>query len=173
MCLYLCFENTGTVSLIPNGGDINMIPIKDPSVVINAPTTTMKDEEIFGGGFFDKIKKVWVLQITSWSQTGVISKYAKYIPQYGEQISKVASSLGYGIPGYRDSGGALNYSGGALNICGDSACQVLYLQVSIKLINKQSEKTPCRGEKKLFLIQFNFISIFYFFFGGQSLWLQS
>ena len=34
-----------------------MIPIRDPSVVINASTTTMKDEEIFGGGFFDKIKK--------------------------------------------------------------------------------------------------------------------
>ena len=34
-----------------------MIPIRDPSVVINAPTTTMKDEEIFGGGFFDNIKK--------------------------------------------------------------------------------------------------------------------
>ena len=39
MCLYLCFENTGAVSFIPNGGDINMIPIRDPSVVVNAPTT--------------------------------------------------------------------------------------------------------------------------------------
>ena len=34
-----------------------MIPIKDPQQVINAPTTALKDEEIFGGGFFDKIKK--------------------------------------------------------------------------------------------------------------------
>ena len=34
-----------------------MIPIRDLSVVINAPTTAMKDEEIFGGGFIDKIKK--------------------------------------------------------------------------------------------------------------------
>ena len=68
MCLYLCFENTGVVSLIPNGGDINMIPIKDPQQVINAPTTTMNDEEIFGESFFDKIKKAWVWRITSWSQ---------------------------------------------------------------------------------------------------------
>ena len=57
MCLYLCFENTGAVSLIPNGGDINMILIRDPSVVINAPTTTMKDEEIFGGVSLIKSRK--------------------------------------------------------------------------------------------------------------------
>ena len=57
MCLYLCFENTGAVSLIPNGGDINMIPISNPQTVIGAPTVTLKDEEIFGGSFFNKIKK--------------------------------------------------------------------------------------------------------------------
>ena len=49
---------------------------------------------------------------------GVISKLSKYIPNYGDQISKMAESYGYGIPGYGASGGALNYSGGALNIQG-------------------------------------------------------
>ena len=53
----MCFENTGAVSLIPNGGDINMIPIANPQVVASAPATSLKDEEVFGGSFFDKIKK--------------------------------------------------------------------------------------------------------------------
>ena len=51
-------------------------------------------------------------------QTGVISKFGKYIPNVGPAVSTIASSLGYGIPGYGESGGALNYSGGALNIRG-------------------------------------------------------
>ena len=44
-------------------------------------------------------------------QTGVISKFGKYIPYVGPAASTVASSLGYDIPGYGDPGGALNYSG--------------------------------------------------------------
>ena len=47
MCLYMCFENTGAVSLIPNGGDINMIPINNPQTVVGAPATTLKDEEVW------------------------------------------------------------------------------------------------------------------------------
>ena len=49
-------------------------------------------------------------------KTGIVSKALKYIPNVGPMISNVASSLGYGIPGYgNDCGGALNYEGGALN----------------------------------------------------------
>ena len=118
MCLYLCFENTGAVSLIPNGGDINMIPIKDPGMVINAPTTALKDDELFGGSFFDKIKKGLSVANNFAKKTGIISKLSKYIPNYGQQISEMAEKYGYGIPGYGASGGALNYSGGALNIRG-------------------------------------------------------
>lgn len=116
----MCFENTGAVSLIPNGGDINMIPIANPQTVISAPTTTLKDKEIFGGSFFDKIKKGLSMANNFAKKTGFVSKALKYIPNYGEQASKIASSLGYGIPGYgRDcDGGALNYKGGALNIHG-------------------------------------------------------
>ena len=118
MCLYLCFENTGAVSLIPNGGDINMIPIKDPSVVVNAPTTMLKDEEIWGGSFFDKVKKGFSIANNFLKKTGAVHKLAKYIPNVGPVMSSVAESLGYGIPGYGDAGGSLNYGGGALNICG-------------------------------------------------------
>ena len=118
MCLYICFENTGTVSLIPNGGDINMIPIKNPQQVINAPTTALKDEEIFGGSFFDKIKKGLSVANNFLKSTGIISKFGKYIPHVGPAVSTIASSLGYGMRGYGEEGGALNYSGGALNICG-------------------------------------------------------
>ena len=46
--------------------------------------------------------------------TGVIGKLHKHIPHVWPVVSSVASSLGYGIPGYGESGGALNYSGGAL-----------------------------------------------------------
>ena len=74
MSLYLCFENTGAVSLIPNGGDINIIPIKDPSVVVNAPTTVLKDEEIWGGSFFDKVKKGFSIANNFLKKTGAISK---------------------------------------------------------------------------------------------------
>ena len=62
--------------------------------------------------------------------TGAISKLGKYIPHVGPAVSSVASSLGYGIPGYGGSSGTLNYSGGALNIHGDSVYQVQRLQVS-------------------------------------------
>ena len=81
-----------------------MIPIRDPSVVINAPTTTMKNEEIFGGGFFDKIKKGLSVVNNFLKQTGVISKFGKYIPTVGPAVSTVASALGYGITGYGDAG---------------------------------------------------------------------
>ena len=119
MCLYMCFENTGAVSLIPNGGDINMIPINNPQTVVNAPATTLKDEEVFGGSFFDKIKKGLSMANNFAKKTGIVSKALKYIPNYGETASKVASSFGYGIPGYgNDCGGALKYEGGALNIRG-------------------------------------------------------
>ena len=118
MCLYLCFENTGAVSLIPNGGDINMIPIKDPSVVVNAPTTVLKDEEIWGGSFFDKVKKGFSITNNLLKKTGAVHKLAKYIPNVGNVVSGVTESLGYGIPGYGDAGSSLNYGGGALNICG-------------------------------------------------------
>ena len=37
--------------------DINMIPIRDLSEVVYAPTTTMKDEEIFGGVSLIKSRK--------------------------------------------------------------------------------------------------------------------
>ena len=40
--------------------------------------------------------------------TGAISKLGKYIPHVGPTVSTIASSLGYGIPGYGESGGALN-----------------------------------------------------------------
>ena len=50
-------------------------------------------------------------------KTGIISKLAKYVPNYGDQISSLAEKYGYGIQGYR-TGGALNYEGGALNIRG-------------------------------------------------------
>ena len=43
-------------------------------------------------------------------KTGIVSKLAKYISHVGPAVSTVASSLGYGIPGYGDAGGALNYS---------------------------------------------------------------
>ena len=72
-----------------------MIPIRDLSVVINVPTTALKDEEIFGGSFFDKIKKGLSVANNFLKSTGVISKLDKYIPKYGDTISKVASSLGY------------------------------------------------------------------------------
>ena len=36
--------------------------------------------------------------------TGAISKLGKYIPTVGPAVSSVASSLGYGIPGYGDAG---------------------------------------------------------------------
>ena len=49
-------------------------------------------------------------------KTGIVSKMLKYIPNYGNQISKIAEKYGYGIPGYGDAGGSLNYGGGALNI---------------------------------------------------------
>ena len=45
-------------------------------------------------------------------KTGIISKLSKYIPNYGDQISKMAELYGYGIPGYGASGGALNIRGG-------------------------------------------------------------
>ena len=95
-----------------------MILIRDPSVVINAPTTTMKDKEIFGGGSFNKIKKGLSVANNFLKSTGAISKYGKCIPHVGPAVSSVASSLGYGMRGYGEEGGALNYSGGALNICG-------------------------------------------------------
>ena len=96
-----------------------MIPIANPQSVINAPTTTLKDEEIFGGSFFDKIKKGLSVANNFAKKTGIISKLSKYIPNYGEQISQFAEKYGYGIPGYgRDCGGALNYDGGALNVRG-------------------------------------------------------
>ena len=95
-----------------------MIPIRDPSVVINAPTTTMKDEEIFGGGFFDKIKKGLSVANNFLKSTGAISKLGKYIPHVEPTVSSIASFLGYGIPGYGDAGGALNYRNGVLSICG-------------------------------------------------------
>ena len=44
--------------------------------------------------------------------TGVISKFSKYIPTVGPAVSTVVSALGYGIPGYGESGGALNIRGG-------------------------------------------------------------
>ena len=91
-------ENTGAVSLIPNGGDINMIPIKDSSVVFNAPTTTMKDEEIFDDGFFDKIKKGLSVANNFLKSTGIISKLSKYILYYGEQIISLTEKCSYGIP---------------------------------------------------------------------------
>ena len=105
----MCFENTGTVSLILNGGDINMIPISNPSVVVSALATTLKDEEIFGGSFFDKIKKGLSVVNNFAKKTGIVSKALKYTPNYGEQISQFAEKYGYGIPGYgRDCGGTLN-----------------------------------------------------------------
>ena len=137
--LYLCFENTGAVSLIPNGGDINMIPIKDPQQVINVPTTTIKDEEIFGGGFFNKIKKGLSVANNFLKSTGAISKLGKYIPYIGPAVSTVASALGYGISGYGDSGGALNYSGGALNIRDSQCVPGLNLQVSISLLIRKTQ----------------------------------
>ena len=36
--------------------------------------------------------------------TGVISKFGKYIPHVGPDVPTIASSLGYDIPGYGDSG---------------------------------------------------------------------
>ena len=87
-------------------------------MVVNAPTTTMKDEEIFGGGFFDKIKKGLSVANNFLKSTGIVSKFGKYIPNVGPAVSTIASSLGYGIPGYGKEGGALNYSGGVLNIRG-------------------------------------------------------
>ena len=78
----------------------------------------MKDEEIFGGGFFDKIKKGLSVANNFLKSTGAISKLSKYIPTVGPAASTVASSLGYGMRGYGEEGGALNYSGGALNIRG-------------------------------------------------------
>ena len=61
------------------------------------PTTTMKDEEIFGGGFFDKIKKGLSVANNFVKKTGIISKLSKYILNYGEQISSLAEKYGYGI----------------------------------------------------------------------------
>ena len=94
-----------------------MIPIKDPQQVINAPTTALKDEEIFGGSFFDKIKKGLSVANNFTKKTGIVSKLSKYIPNYGDQISSLAEKYRYGIQGY-GTGGALNYEGGALNIRG-------------------------------------------------------
>ena len=54
----------------------------------------MKDEEIFGGGFFDKIKKGLSVANNFLKFTGVISKFGKYIPHVGLAVSSVASSLG-------------------------------------------------------------------------------
>ena len=85
--------------------------------MICAPTTTLKDEEIFGGSFFDKIKKGLSVASSFAKKTGIISKLSKYIPNHGEQITQFAEKYGYEIPGYgRDCGRALNYDGGALNI---------------------------------------------------------
>ena len=95
-----------------------MIPIKDLSVVVNTPTTVLKDEEIWGGSFFDKVKKGFSIANNFLKKTGAVHKLAKYIPNVGPVVSSVAESLGYGIPGYGDAGSALNYGGGALNIRG-------------------------------------------------------
>ena len=85
---------------------------------MNAPTTVLKDDELFGGSFFNKIKKGLSVVNNFAKKTGIISKLSKYIPNYGQQISEMTEKYGYGIPGYGASGGALNYSGGALNIRG-------------------------------------------------------
>ena len=53
--------------------------------------------EIFGGGFFDKIKKVLSVANNFLKSTGAISKLGKYIPHVGPAVSSVASSLGYGM----------------------------------------------------------------------------
>ena len=63
-----------------------------------------KDEEIFGGGFFDKIKKVLSVANNFLKSTGAISKLGKYIPHVEPAVSTIASSLGYGIPGYENVG---------------------------------------------------------------------
>ena len=146
MCLYLCFENTGAVSLIPNGGDINMILIKDPQQVINAPTTALKDEEIFGGSFFNKIKKGLSVANNFAKKTGIISKLSKYILNYCNQISSLAEKYGYRIQGY-GTGGALNYEGGALKYKRRTSCAQSSICIKILVFNKlknylRSEKTP-------------------------------
>ena len=97
--------------------------------------TALKNEEIFGGGFFDKIKKGLSVVNNFLKQTGVISKFGKYIPTVGPAVSTVASALGYGITGYGESGGALNYSGGALNIRGRQCVPGPAFASSISLVN--------------------------------------
>ena len=58
-----------------------MIPIRDPSVVVNAPTTALKDEEIFGGSFFDKIKKGLSVANNFLKQIGALaSSVNTYLP---------------------------------------------------------------------------------------------
>ena len=76
-----------------------MIPINNPQTVVSAPATTLKDEEVFGGSFFDKIKKGLSMD-NNFAKTGIVSKALKYIPNYGEQISQFAEKHGHVISGY-------------------------------------------------------------------------
>ena len=102
----------------------------------------MKDEEIFGGGFFDKIKKGLSVANNFLKQTGVISKFGKYIPHVGPTVSTVASSLGYASQAMASQEEHLTY-------VDDSVYQNQPLQVSTNLINNQ--KKNLLG-KRLFLI---------------------
>ena len=65
-----------------------------------------------GGSFFDKVKKGFRIANNFAKKTGIVSKMLKYIPNYGQQISKFAEKYGTGIPGYGAAGGALNIRGG-------------------------------------------------------------
>ena len=65
----------------------------------------MKDEEIFGDGFFDKIKKGLSVASNFLKSTGTISKFGKYVFHVRSTVSTVSQSLRYG-----DAGGTLNYS---------------------------------------------------------------
>ena len=72
-------------------------------------------------------------------QTGVISKFGKYIPTVGPAVSTVASALGYGITGYGDAGVHWTTQEVCLTYMVDNVYQDLPLQVSISLINNQKK----------------------------------
>ena len=123
-------------------------------MVINAPTTTMKDEEIFGGGFFGKIKKGLSVANNFLKSTGAISKLGKYIPHVGASCVICCKLLGIWHSRIRRLGGTLNYSGGALNICGGQCVPGPALQVI--LVNNQKKlpklKKDCFNLIDLFLL---------------------
>ena len=102
---------------------------------------------MFGGSFFDKIKKGLSVANNFLKSTGAISKLGKYIPHVGPTVSKVVSSLGMVSQAMEKK----VVHSTTQEVCwiyeAVSVYLALHSQVSISLINNQ--KKPFQ-EKRLF-----------------------